>query len=88
MPLASARGRRHRTVPRVRACNRRPVAIRRQRAQLESTASLTIVTDLKGLAPNMLATQGNEHQRPSAQYSAGGSGQSDGHPGPSLVSGL
>jgi iron complex outermembrane receptor protein len=49
-------------------------------AQLEQR-SLTSVTDLNGLAPNMLATKGTNTNGPSAQLFLRGVGQSDGHPG-------
>src|SRR5579864_7135901 len=49
-------------------------------AQLEQR-SLTSVTDLNGLAPNMTATKGTNTNGPSAQLFLRGVGQSDGHPG-------
>lgn len=49
-------------------------------AQLEQR-SLTSVTDLNGLAPNMIATKGTNTNGPSAQIFLRGVGQSDGHPG-------
>src|SRR5882724_3405984 len=49
-------------------------------AQLEQK-SLSTVTDLNALAPNLTATKGTNTNGPSAQLFIRGVGQSDGHPG-------
>jgi iron complex outermembrane recepter protein len=49
-------------------------------AQLEQR-TLSSVTDLNGLAPNLTVTKGTNTNGPSAQLFVRGVGQSDGHPG-------
>src|ERR1700754_3167232 len=58
-----------------------PVAITAVTGSQLEQRTLSSVTDLNGLAPNLTVTKGTNTNGPSAQLFVRGVGQSDGHPG-------